>query len=454
MDSTSDPSPRLGQNSRIAIIGGGPAGSFFALSALDQASQRGLTLQISIFERKDLTAAGPRGCNMCAGILSRRVIEGLGKLGITLPPSVIMGRVRRYQMHWGGQSVSIDPPDTSRQVLSVYRAGGPRRSPYAPTDGLDNFLLMQAQARGARVFHERVEEVRLGQNISVKTSRREEAFDLVVLATGVNASPPILHSLDYVRPATEAMAQDSLLVESDAGRAEMASTVHIYFDQPRDLLFGALIPKGNFAGVSLLGRQLRRTSLEDFLRLPEVKNVAGNHAPQMCGCRPRVAVGPARGYYADRFVAVGDACVTRLYKDGIGSALVTASAAAKTALVHGIGASEFAAHYAPVCRAVEWDNRAGRLVFFLVGIVKANRLLMRAFGEVVKSEKAQAPGARVLGRTLWALFTGDSDYTEILRMMLMPRTVALLCQAFLRQAVRRLQRESADRGMSVSNSED
>ena len=33
------PSPRLADNSRIAIIGGGPAGSFFALSALSIAAR-------------------------------------------------------------------------------------------------------------------------------------------------------------------------------------------------------------------------------------------------------------------------------------------------------------------------------------------------------------------------------------------------------------------------------
>lgn len=424
MDSSSNPSPRLASHSRIAIIGGGPAGSFFALAALDIAASLDLPLDITLFERKDLTAAGPRGCNMCAGILSHRVMQGLERLGISLPPEIILGRVRTYLLHWHGHAIGIQPPDPTRQVLSVYRAGGPRKSPFAPTEGLDEFLLKQARARGARVIHERVERVSFDPLPIIHSASLDAQFDLVVLATGVNATPPCLDSVGYVHPTTETMAQDSLLIETDHTRAQMESTVHVYFDSPRDLIFGALVPKGNFATVSLLGQHLERDSLKQFLNIPEVTAVVGNLPPQMCGCRPRVSVAPARGYYADRFVAIGDACVTRLYKDGIGSALVTARAAAETALLHGIGRDAFAAHYAPVCRAIDADNRFGRFVFGLIAHSKRNAFFMRGLGHALKAEARELPPARILGRTFWALFTGDANYAEISRLLFDPRGIA------------------------------
>ncbi len=428
------PPLRLANDSRIAIVGGGPAGSFFALEALAIAAQLGWHLNVTIFERKDLTAAGPRGCNMCAGILSGRTIEGLAALGITLPPAIIRAQIRTYQLHWGGYAIAIHPPDPSRQVFSVYRAGGPRRSPYAPTAGFDDYLLTVAKSRGARVVNERVQQVVFAGLPRVSTSRHEEIFDLVVLAVGVNATPPVLESLDFVHPPTEAMAQDELAIDPAPGFA-IDSTVHIYFEQPDGLIFGALIPKGGFANVSLLGRHFVRDSIDQFLAVPKVAAIVGSHPPRLCGCRPRVAVAPARGFYSDRFVAVGDVCVTRLYKDGIGSALVTARAAAETVLRHGISRDAFAAHYAPVCRAIARDNRYGRVVFGLVERSKRNALLMRASGRALRAEAYQAPNARVLSKTLWALFTGDANYKEIFWMVFKPKSIARVARAMLAELV-------------------
>ena len=425
-----NPSPRLANNSRIAIVGGGPAGSFFALEALSIAAQLGWQLAITMFERKDLAAAGPRGCNMCAGILSGRTIEGLAALGITLPPEIVRAQIRTYQLHWGDHAIAIHPPDPSRPVLSVYRAGGPRKSPAAPTAGFDDYLLSTAKSRGARVIDERVQQVAFDGLPRVRTAAREEIFDLVVLAVGVNATPPILEPLQYMHPLTETMAQDELAIEPTPGFA-VDSTVHVYFEQPDGLIFGALIPKGGFANVSLLGRHFGRDSIDQFLAVPKVAAIVGDHPPRLCGCRPRVAVAPARGFFADRFVAVGDACVTRLYKDGIGSALTTARAAAETALRYGISRDVFAAHYAPVCHAIARDNRYGRVVFSMIERSKHNALFMRANGRALRAEADQPPKARVLNPTLWSLFTGDANYKEIFWMLFKPRSIVRVAKAML-----------------------
>jgi hypothetical protein len=122
-----------------------------------------------------------------------------------------------------------------------------------------------------------------------------------------------------------------------------------------------------------------------------------------------------------------------LYKDGIGSALATARAAAETALLHGIGRDAFAAHYAPVCRAIDADNRFGRYVFGLIAHSKRNALFMRGLGYALKSEARELPYARILSRTLWALFTGDANYAEISHMLLNPRGIAKIGRGMLMQ---------------------
>ncbi len=59
----------LSNGSQIAIIGGGPAGCFFAHFASRIARDKGIDVNITIFEGKDFCQKGPRGCNMCTGVI-------------------------------------------------------------------------------------------------------------------------------------------------------------------------------------------------------------------------------------------------------------------------------------------------------------------------------------------------------------------------------------------------
>ncbi len=69
----------LSSGSRVAVVGGGPAGSLVALHLLRFASRMAIPLSVTIFERKDFGRRGPAGCNKCAGILSARVMQGLSQ---------------------------------------------------------------------------------------------------------------------------------------------------------------------------------------------------------------------------------------------------------------------------------------------------------------------------------------------------------------------------------------
>ncbi len=67
----------LRNGSKIAIIGGGPAGSFFAYFASRYAVEMGIDVSIKIFDRKSFCQRGPRGCNMCAGVISENLFNNL-----------------------------------------------------------------------------------------------------------------------------------------------------------------------------------------------------------------------------------------------------------------------------------------------------------------------------------------------------------------------------------------
>ena len=109
-------------------------------------------------------------------------------------------------------------------------------------------------------------------------------------------------------------------------------SMHI-FNNPMGLSFGAIIPKGRFLNISLLGKGFTRDSVDEFITAQNLMDVLQhNPSSSLCGCNPRIAVGAAHHYYGDRWVAVGDAAVTRLYKDGIGSAYQTTHTAMTTAV--------------------------------------------------------------------------------------------------------------------------
>jgi flavin-dependent dehydrogenase len=206
------------------------------------------------------------------------------------------------------------------------------------------------------------------------------------------------------------MAQDELRLNRPAD----PGSVHVYCDEPPGLLFGGLVPKGEYVNVSLLGHGLPGRSLEQFLAALRERGVLEGDFERLCGCRPRVAIGPASGFYGDRFVAVGDAVVTRLYKDGIGSALQTAQCAAHVALEHGITGRDFERHYRPVVRAIERDNRYGYWLFRTWQRVKGEGILSALGQRTMVSEARLAPAWRVHGPLLWYMFTGDAPYRSIM----------------------------------------
>lgn len=400
---------RLDNGSRVVIVGGGPAGSFAALHLLRYAADAGMHLDITILEARDFNQPGPGGCNKCAGVLSASLIHNLERLSLHIPPEVIQSELNTYVLHLGKIELFIRQPDPDRRILSVYRGSGPRLGNPPPAHSFDSWLLGQAQERGAILRKARVQTIQSGSRPTVLTARQEFPADLVVLATGVNSRAPLSRAWGYKPPLTEIMAQDEIPLP--AGFPD--HTVHIFFDYPPGLIFGGLIPKGRYANISLLGHRMSSDAVNDFLEGQGLMNLFPDGAPGMCGCTPRVAVSTATNYFADRMVVVGDAAVTRLYKDGIGAAFNTAEAAARTAIQRGVAGKDFAAGYRPICRRIAADNRYGRWLFRLWSIRQQSPFLLSIWGSAILAESSLPPAARVHSRALWGMFTGSESYRRL-----------------------------------------
>ncbi len=405
---------RLASGSRVVIVGGGPAGSFMALHLLNFAAIADLCLDVAIFEARDFSRPGPGGCNKCAGILSSTLMNNLASLGIHLPAEIIQSEIDSYVLHLRGSELLIPRPNPQHHIISVYRGGGPRLGGPPFPRSLDARLLDLAQARGAILHRERVTNIRAGSFPTVVTRRQEFEADLVVVATGVNSRAPLDIAWGYQPPCTEVMAQDEIPLPEGFSNSQ----VHIFFEPPSGLVFGGVIPKGRYANISLLGHKLPPTAITEFLEGHHLSTLLSDSDSPLCGCRPRVAVTPAAGYYADHMVVVGDAAVTRLYKDGLGAAFITAQAAAQTAIQRGIGWRDFAEDYQPVCRKIASDNAYGRLLFKLAWFTRRSPALASAWHRAVLREGDLPLESQTLRRLLWDLFTGDESYQQVFRLLI------------------------------------
>lgn len=420
----------LQDGSRVGIVGGGPAGSLTAYFLLTFAQRVGLDLGVDIYEPRDFTSPGPGGCNMCGGIVSESLVQALAMEGIDLPSTVVQCGIDSYVLHTDGDRLRIETPLREKRIAAVHRGGGPRDVQVVKWGGLDGYLLGLAQERGARVAAARVTEVGWDDGrpqIRLKTTAR--SYDLVVGATGVNSAGWQLFEqlgLRAKRPETTKAYVTELGLGDEAITQLFGSSMHLFFlDIPR-LDCAAIIPKGDYVTVCLLGRDIDRELVTAFFESPAVKRCfpADGHAEQgACHCSPKLNIREAARPFADRVVLVGDCGVTRLYKDGIGAAYRTAKAAAATAVFRGVAARDFEEHYWPTYHAIARDNGFGRLIFALVRWAKAFRPLLRGTLAMAAGEQVAPGSARRMSIVLWDTFTGSAPYREVFLRILDPRFV-------------------------------
>lgn len=411
-------------------MGGGPAGSLFAFFLLRFADQIDLALDVDIYEPRDFTLAGPAGCNMCGGIVSEDLVQMLALEGIDLPTSVVQRGIDAYDLSTPAGRVHIATPAGEARIAAVHRGGGPRDVSATAWGGLDGHLLALARDRGASIVRQRVKNA--GWRDGRPALGRDDcskAYDLVVGATGVNSTAWQLYEALGLRAARPTIARayvTELRLGREAITSTLGSTMQLFLlDLPR-LEFGAIIPKGDFVTVCLLGDDIDRELVEAFFAHPLVQDRLPTgceaHAG-LCHCGPKINVREAVEPYGDRIVLVGDCGVTRLYKDGIGAAYRTAKAAARTAVFSGVSAADFDRHYAPVYRTIARDNRYGMALFAFVRLARRLPWLLEAVLEVTAREQRRGASRR-MSVVLWDVFTGSAPYREIACRVADPRLAA------------------------------
>lgn len=425
----------LTDGARIAVVGGGPAGTFFTYFLLRMAESIDLSVAVDIYEPRSFRYQGPAGCNHCGGIVSESLVQLLATEGINLPPSIVRRGIESYVLHMDVGNVRIETPLHEKRIAAVFRGNGPRISePLDASGSFDGYLLDLAAASGAKIVRKLVSEISWdGGRPKVTSSDGSAAtYDLLAVAAGVNSQAVQLFgevAPAYHSPKTLKTFICEFKLPPEALDKHIGPSMHVFLlDIPR-LEFAALIPKGEFLTLCLLGHDVDNALIDTFLGAPEVRACfPGGAVPSpVCHCFPRVNVEAAVQPYGDRMVWIGDSGVARLYKDGIGSAYRVAKAAAKTVVHHGISEEDFRLHFWPACKRIDNDNSIAKVIFAASGLIQKLRFLRRGVLRMTANEQRRQAKRRHMSTVLWDLFTGSAPYKEVLSRSFHPEFPAMLC---------------------------
>lgn len=434
---------KLTDGSRVAVIGCGPAGSFFTYFLLDMAGRVGVDLHVDVYEPRDFTIPGPPGCNMCGGVISESLVQNLSTEGIILPTNVVQRGVDSYVLHTDTGSVRIDTPLREKRIASVFRGPGPRDLKEFRWESFDGHLQKLALDKGAQMIRARVENIeKQDDRLALTAKGKTEIYDLVAVTTGVNtAALKLIEKLDieYKPPRTTKTFIREYKLGEETIAQYLGSSMHVFLLNLPRLEFAMLVPKGDYVTLAMLGHEIDGDLVKAFVHSPTFANlmppgVVLDSPP--CQCQPRMNVAGSPQPFGDRLVFIGDCGVTRLYKDGIGAAYRAAKAAATTAIFEGVSQEDFRKYYMPACNRMKNDNRIGKFIFGVTSILQQWAFARRAMVRMTAYEQKKIERPKRMSMVMWDMFTGSAPYQEIFVRVLHPWFIARLAWDFFMALVK------------------
>jgi len=444
----------LKNGSKIAIIGGGPAGSFFAHFALLHAKRKGIKVDVTIFEEKDFTKKGSPGCNMSAGVLSEGLLEKLSDQNIKLPTACIQQIIEGYYLQAPEYGTSLYYPYQSHKtrIITTFRGNGPRFTDTYTGKSFDSFLLENAKKAGASVILQPVTKIlppknpqepikliyeRNGQDIHYKA-------DLLVGAFGVNShthDKSVPKTLRYLPPKTIQTCMMDICPTKEVNRALYGNNIYVFSLGTRHIRFASIIPKGEFLTICLVGKEnIQKAHLNSFLNHPKIQDMipeAWNNPEKRCICFPKIPVNHAIRPYDHRFVVVGDAGISRTYKNGIDSAFITAQIAAKSAFERGIAKQDFReGYFEPAKKLLGRDNVYGSIILTANDIISRQKHIVSIHIKYM-AEHPDTWTTKQMNKVLWNSVTGNAPYKDIFYTSIHPRLLLNLLPVTLRSLINR-----------------
>ena len=440
---SSSESLHLKDGSQVAVIGAGPAGTFFAQFARRLAGEKGLDLSITLFDAKNFLCQGPSGCNMCAGVVSENLVEKLKQINIVLPAEKVQRTISGFYYRSRAGGFLLNQVADRKNIVTVFRGNGPRYCIDDTNISFDDFLLDHVKRQGAKVISKPVSAIvlpiypadKIQLVYGTKNNKKKFAADLVVCAFGLNTKM-ISHlkslAFGYQPPRTLKAYQAEYLLGRDFIKKKYGNNIYIFAMGLKRLRFVAIVPKDEYITVSLVGREdANKNDLAEFMKsklMGEILPDGWLMSNKYCHCQPLIATTPAKHPFTDRLVIIGDASFSRYYKNGLESAFVTARLAAETAFNSGISKAAFRQGYHKQAKKlIIKDNFYGRALFRVDDFISQRDQLAKIFFQLTNPKNKNSIAVR-LQQILWNLFTGNIPYRKIFLKTLKP---LLLFRLFL-----------------------
>ncbi|MBT7789837.1 MAG: NAD(P)/FAD-dependent oxidoreductase [Calditrichaeota bacterium] len=324
----------LENDSVVVIVGGGPSGSGCAMAFLQEAEKRNIRLQVIIYEGKVFKKSTHH--NQCAGVLSPPIVELLkSELNVEFPYELTQRNIEGYILHGNKKSIKLIEENCLSHAM--HRVN------------FDEYLLNEARKHGAEVINARVTGIEIHNNCArIYSEGGNLKADLVVGAFGLDEGASAIFSRDvgYEQPHY----LDSILTKIHPDPDfidEFGDYIHAFLPPVKGIEFGAVTPKSDHLTINIAGSGITTNHMDHFLNMEEVRTVLPPlnqwHPESLDYYKGRFPIGIAKGYYSDRFAAVGDAAgLVRPFKGkGINAGIITGVRAAKVAMEFGISKVAF-----------------------------------------------------------------------------------------------------------------
>lgn len=363
---------------------------------MHMARRWGQRVEVVLFENKHFGTH----YNQCMGVLSPPIEEILvNRLGIRLPPSLVQRRISGYVLHTDRAAIRLLDSD-----------GAPEGSLATRRVELDKFLNERVIEAGVPICRNRVTDMEFGVNgVQLYTEGGSYSGDMVVGAFGLDRQLgcALSRRIGYCLPDF----LDTLVTKIHPGQEHIDSfgdDIHAFLPSARGVEFASLVPKGNHITALVAGRTVVSRTLRDFLDSPAVRAVMRFPFEVADMYRGSFPISPARNYYRDRFLAVGDSAgLVRPFKGkGINAALLSGHNAARLILERGVtaGALSGIEQYSAEVLGDLWYGRATRLITGLL-------TRFSAFDPVIEVAHRNP----VLAQALYDSVSGHDTYRNIWR---------------------------------------
>ncbi|MGD2091320.1 MAG: hypothetical protein PVH61_34405 [Candidatus Aminicenantes bacterium] len=409
---------------KIAVIGAGPAGSFACHFLNKFAKKNNKTISIHVYDYKCFSCQGKGSCNMCAGIIASSLAENLEKEKIFLPESVIKGEITGYHLHSKYNTVYFKRSH-QKKIYSVFRGQGPLNA-NGKVNSFDQFLLdFVAKEKNVSIINKKVTDIDLTHQDYVGVKAVDNApvkYDFVIGAFGVNTEIKKLLKTGYKPPKTYKFLQLEIQLPEDFINRTYRDRVHMFPVYKNNIWFITLTPKWDFVTVTVAGKNVKlEDAKSEIMNNKNIKNfLPGKELNIRCSCTPEIPVNFSKKPYANRFLVVGDACVSRYLKNGIESAFQTAFFAADTIINHGLTEKVIKKWHCKRCKKIyRIDNICGKILYLMNRILYIHPLYTESQMILVKKEQITGKSAK-FSEVLWDMFTGEKKYKPILKNALHP----------------------------------